>query len=172
MVHHCFVAFTICALVTAIMFYTSFVGMFIFIGVAVFLLVRSHIQYGKKEKAEHQDDIFKRMMQSKDKGEILTLLRMHFQETMTSYLRFSEESYVKITDGFINEDLKLLKKAMNAADEQKKMLKKRRRKEILGLRRIPITVAIERIPGSDLGSNSCEQMLYCLKRICELARNT
>lgn len=162
-----FVAFTICALVTAIMFYTNFVGMFIFIGVAVFLLVRSHIQYGKKEKAELQDDTFKRMMQSKDKGEILTLLRMHFQETMTSYLRFSEESYVKITDGFINEDLKLLKKAMNAADEQKKMLKKRRRKEILGLRRIPITVAIEKNTWFHLGSNSCEQMLYCLKRICE-----
>lgn len=86
---------------------------------------------------------------------------------MTSYLRFSEESYVKITDGFINEDLKLLKKAMNAADEQKKMLKKRRRKEILGLRRIPITVAIEKNTWFHLGSNSCEQMLYCLKRICE-----
>ena len=45
-----FVAFTICALVTAIMFYTSFVGMFIFICVAVFLLVRSNIKYSKKEK--------------------------------------------------------------------------------------------------------------------------
>ncbi len=57
-----FVAFTICALVTFIMFYTSFVGMFIFIVVAVVLLVRSNIKYSKKEKAEQQDDIFKRMM--------------------------------------------------------------------------------------------------------------
>lgn len=162
-----FVAFTICALVTFIMFYASFVGMFIFIVVAVVLLVRSNIKYSKKEKAEQQDDIFKRMMASKDKNEILALLRQHVKETLTSYITFSEDTYVKVTDGFIHEDLKSLRKAMNATDDQKKMLKKRRRKELLGLRRIPITIAIEKNTWFHLGSNSCEEMLYCLKRICE-----
>ena len=162
-----FVAFTICALVTFIMFYTSFVGMFNFIVVAVVLLVRSNIKYSKKEKAEQQDDIFKRMMASKDKNEILALLRQHVKETLTSYITFSEDTYVKVTDGFIHEDLKSLRKAMNATDDQKKMLKKRRRKELLGLRRIPITIAIEKNTWFHLGSNSCEEMLYCLKRICE-----
>lgn len=162
-----FVAFTICALVTFIMFYTSFVGMFIFIVVAVVLLVRSNIKYSKKEKAEQQDDIFKRMMASKDKNEILALLRQHVKETLTSYITFSEDTYVKVTDGFIHENLKSLRKAMNATDDQKKMLKKRRRKELLGLRRIPITIAIEKNTWFHLGSNSCEEMLYCLKRICE-----
>lgn len=162
-----FVAFTICALVTFIMFYTSFVGMFIFIVVAVVLLVRSNIKYSKKEKAEQQDDIFKRMMASKDKNEILALLRQHVKETLTSYITFCEDTYVKVTDGFIHEDLKSLRKAMNATDDQKKMLKKRRRKELLGLRRIPITIAIEKNTWFHLGSNSCEEMLYCLKRICE-----
>lgn len=162
-----FVAFTICALVTFIMFYTSFVGMFIFIVVAVVLLVRSNIKYSKKEKAEQQDDIFKRMMASKDKNEILALLRQHVKETLTSYITFSEDTYVKVTDGFIHEDLKSLRKAMNATDDQKKMLKKLRRKELLGLRRIPITIAIEKNTWFHLGSNSCEEMLYCLKRICE-----
>ena len=99
-----FVAFTICALVTFIMFYTSFVGMFIFIVVAVVLLVRSNIKYSKKEKAEQQDDIFKRMMASKDKNEILALLRQHVKETLTSYITFSEDTYVKVTDGFIHEE--------------------------------------------------------------------
>lgn len=162
-----FVAFTICAIVTFIMYYTSFVGMFAFIVVAVVLLVRSNIKYSKKEKAEQQDDIFKRMMASKDKNEILTLLRQHVKETLTSYIAFSEDTYVKVTDGFIHEDLKSLRKAMNATDDQKKMLKKRRRKELLGLRRIPITIAIEKNTWFHLGSNSCEEMLYCLKRICE-----
>ena len=162
-----FVAFTICALVTFIMFYTSFVGMFIFIVVAVVLLVRSNIKYSKKEKAEQQDDIFKRMMASKDKNEILALLRQHVKETLTSYITFSEDTYVKVTDGFIHEDLKSLRKAMNATDDQKKMLKKRRRKELLGLRRIPITIAIEKNTWFHLGSNSSEQMMYCLKRMCE-----
>lgn len=162
-----FVAFTICALVTAIMFYTSFVGMFIFICVAVFLLIRSNIKYSKKEKAEQQDDIFKRMMASKDKAEVLSLLRQHVKGTLTDYIAYTEQAYMQVTDGFINEDLKQLKRVMNSTDEQKKMLKKRRRKEILGLRRIPIPIAIEKNTWFHLGSNSCEQMLYCLKRICE-----
>lgn len=162
-----FVAFTICALVTAIMFYTSFVGMFIFICVAVFLLVRSNIKYSKKEKAEQQDDTFKRMMASKDKAEVLSLLRLHVKETLTDYINYTEQAYMQVTDGFINEDLKQLKKVMSSTDDQKKMLKKRRRKEILGLRRIPIPIAIEKNTWFHLGSNSCEQMLYCLKRIGE-----
>jgi phosphate/sulfate permease len=155
-----FVAFTICALVTAIMFYTSFVGMFIFICVAVFLLVRSNIKYSKKEKAEQQDDTFKRMMASKDKAEVLSLLRLHVKETLTDYINYTEQAYMQVTDGFINEDLKQLKKVMSSTDDQKKMLKKRRRKEILGLRRIPIPIAIEKNTWFHLGSNSCEQMLY------------
>ena len=162
-----FVAFTVCALVTAIMFYTSFVGMFVLICVAVFLLVRSNIKYSKKEKAEQQDDTFKRMMASKDKAEVLSLLRLHVKETLTDYINYTEQAYMQVTDGFINEDLKQLKKVMSSTDDQKKMLKKRRRKEILGLRRIPIPIAIEKNTWFHLGSNSCEQMLYCLKRICE-----
>lgn len=162
-----FVAFIICAFVTIIMFYTSFVGMFAFIAIAVFLLIRSNIRYAKKEKSEKQDNVFTTMMHSKDKNEILTLLRIHVRETLSSYLRYTEETYTQITDGFMNEDLKLLRKAESKTDDQRKMLKKRRRKEILGLRRIPIAIAIEKNTWFHLGSNSCEQMLYCLKRILD-----
>ena len=162
-----FVAFTACAIVTIIMYYTNIVGMVAFIALAVFLLVRSNIMYSKKEKAEKQDDLFKRMMASKDKNETLALLREHVQETLTHYIDFSKDAYIKMTDGFINEDLKKLKKSLNETDEQRKLLKKRRRKEILGLRRIPITIAIEKNTWFHLGTNSCEEMLYCLKRICE-----
>ena len=107
------------------------------------------------------------MMASKDKAEILSLLRKHVQETLTSYIDFSSKAYTQMTDGFINENLKGLRKALSATDEQKKLLKKRRRKEILGLRRIPAAIAIEKNTWFHLGTNSCEEMLYCLKRICE-----
>ena len=162
-----FVAFTVCALVTFVMFYTSFVGMLAFTVIAVILLVRSNIKYSKKEKTEQQDDTFKRMMASRDKNEILSLLRLHVKETLTDSIDFAEKAFSQITDGFINEDLRMLRKDMNAIDDQKKMLKKRRRKELLGLRRVPTTIAIEKNTWFHLGSNSCEEMLYCLKRICE-----
>ena len=97
-------------------------------------------QVQRKQKAEKQDDIFKRMMSTKDKNETFTLLRQHVRETLSDYIDYTEKTYVQVTDGFINEDLKSLKKGMNSAEEKRKMLKKRRRKEILGLRRIPIAL--------------------------------
>lgn len=162
-----FVAFTACALVTVIMYYTNVTGMIAFIVLTLFMLLKSSKMFGKKEGSEGQDDIFKQMMASKDKNETLALLREHVKETLTSYLKFSEEAYVKITDGFINENLKNLRKSISETDEKRKLLKKRRRKEILGLRRIPITIAIEKNTWFHLGTNSCEEMMYCLKRIAE-----
>lgn len=162
-----FVAFTACALVTVAMYYTNVVGMIAFIIITVLVLINSNRAFSKKEKSEQQDDIFKCMMSSKDKNETLSLLRQHVKETLTDYLQFSKDAYVKITDGFINENLKSLKKAAAETDEKRKLLKKRRRKEILGLRRIPITIAIEKNTWFHLGTNSCEEMMYCLKRICE-----
>lgn len=162
-----FVAFTVCALVTVVMSYTSFVGMLAFICLAVFLLVRSHIRYAKKEKAETPDDLFARMMRSKDKGETLELLRHHVRNTLCDYLSYTVDAYRQITDGFMHEDLRQLRKVSAKTDDERKMLKKRRRKEILGLRRVPMGIAIEKNTWFHLGSNSCEQMLYCLKRILE-----
>lgn len=59
-------------------------------------------------------------MSSKDKSETLALLRQHVQETLAGYVDFAEKTYVQVTDGFINEDLRSLRKAMNATDDQKK----------------------------------------------------
>ncbi|MEE1231767.1 MAG: inorganic phosphate transporter [Phocaeicola sp.] len=162
-----FVAFTVCALLTVIIFYTSFIGMLAMIAVAVFILVRSHITYSQKEKAEKKDDLFKQMMNSKDKNETWALLRQHVRQTFTSYMDYSSSTYKQVTDGFMQEDLKMLRRAMSHTDSQKKNLKKLRRKELLGLRKISINIALEKNTWFHLGSNSCEEMLYCLKRICE-----
>lgn len=162
-----FVAFMICAIVALIMYYTGFVGMFAFIALVVFMLIRSNILYKAREKAQQDDDVFKRMMTSKDKDEIFSLLRAHVKETLTGYIDFSLEAYVKVTNGFIDEDARGLRRAISETDEKRKLLKKRRRKEILGLRKLPATIAIEKNTWFHLGTNSCEEMLYCLKRIAE-----
>lgn len=162
-----FVAFMICALVVLVMYYTGLIGMFAFIALVVFMLIRSNIVYKEKEKAQQDDALFKRMMASKDRTEVLSLLRAHVKETLTSYIDFSLDAYIKVTNGFIDEDIRGLRKAISATDERRKLLKKRRRKEILGLRKLPATIAIEKNTWFHLGTNSCEEMLYCLKRIAE-----
>ena len=161
-------AFTICALVTLLMYYGGFIAMFAMIGLVIFLLIRSERAYSKKQKNEKANDtIFKQLLASQDLKERWSLLRQHVNNNHVDMFDFIMATYTQITDGFINEDIKSLRKAMIRTDEEKQALKKSRRKEIIGLRRIDKFAAIEKNTWFHLGSNSCEQMLYCMKRICE-----
>lgn len=161
-------AFTICFVVALIMYYGGGIAMLTMIALAIFLLVRSNISYNKKlKKSTTKDDLFARLIASKDKEERWTLLRQHVNNTLVQSMDFTIDAYHKVTNGFIEEDLKSLRKAVSKTNDQKELLKKLRRKEILGLRRIDNNLAIEKNTWFHLGSNSCEQMLYCLKRICE-----
>lgn len=161
-------AFTICFIVTLIMYFGGFIAMLAMIGLAIFLLVRSDRMYSKKKSEEKAaDDLFKQMMSSRDMNERWTLLRQHVTNSSADMMQFVMNAYNDIIDGFVHEDLKKLRKVMNKTNQEKQDLKKTRRKQILGLRRIDKFLAIEKNTWYHLGSNSCEQMLYCLKRISE-----
>ena len=160
-------AFIICFFVTMIMYFGGMTAMVIMIGVAAFILIRSNNKYRKKMKSEKQDDVFQQMLSSKDKAVVWNLLRQHVRENLVKVLDFAANTYGQMTDGFIREDLKSLRKAVSSTNDEKDILKKIRRKETLGIRRIDRNVAIEKNTWFHLGSNSSEQMMYCLKRMCE-----
>ena len=160
-------AFIICFLVTLVMYYGGVVAMLVMIGVAVLLLIKSNVRYRKKMQSEKADDIFRRLITSKDKAEVWLLLRRHVQENLVKVLDFAENAYMKMTEGFIREDLRSLRKAVSMTNDEKDVLKKVRRKEMLGMRRIDRNIAIGKNTWFHLGSNSSEQMMYCLKRMCE-----
>lgn len=160
-------AFIICFFVTMIMYFGGMTAMVIMIGVAAFILIRSNNKYQKKMKSEKQDDVFQQMLSSKDKAVVWNLLRQHVRENLVKVLDFAANTYGQMTDGFIREDLKSLRKAVSSTNDEKDILKKIRRKETLGMRRIDRNVAIEKNTWFHLGSNSSEQMMYCLKRMCE-----
>ena len=160
-------AFIICFFVTMIMYFGGMTAMVIMIGVAAFILIRSNNKYRKKMKSEKQDDVFQQMLSSKDKAVVWNLLRQHVRENLVKVLDFAANTYGQMTDGFIREDLKSLRQAGASTNDEKDILKKIRRKETLGMRRIDRNVAIEKNTWFHLGSNSSEQMMYCLKRMCE-----
>ena len=149
------------------MYFGGMTAMVIMIGVAAFILIRSNNKYRKKMKSEKQDDVFQQMLSSKDKAVVWNLLRQHVRENLVNVLDFAANTYGQMTDGFIREDLKSLRKAVSSTNDEKDILKKIRRKETLGMRRIDRNVAIEKNTWFHLGSNSSEQMMYCLKRMCE-----
>ena len=160
-------AFIICFFVTLIMYYGGVIAMIAMIVVAGIMLVKSNARYRKKMMLERKDDLFQRLITSRDKAEVWQLLRQHVRENLVKVLDFADRTYLQMTDGFIQEDLKSLRKAVSAVNDEKDILKKMRRKETLGMRRINRDLAIEKNTWFHLESNSCEQMMYCLKRICE-----
>ncbi|MGI6218294.1 MAG: inorganic phosphate transporter [Bacteroidaceae bacterium] len=160
-------AFFFCFLITLIMYFGGFPAMIIMIVVAVVALMKSNVLFQKRKKSDGVDEVFLRLANTQDKNEVFSLLRTHYTNTLSNSVDFALNNYTLMTDAFIGEDLKRLRKASSQLDDARELLKKNRRKEIIGLRRIDRNLAIEKNTWFHLGINSCEQMLYCLKRICE-----
>lgn len=160
-------AFILCFLVALAMSLGGLTMASILIALSIVLLVRSNIKYKKKQAEEKGDVIFNQMITSEDNAETLRLLTQHIRHGQSQFLDFVNVNYLNVTEGFISEDLSRLQKAESAMRKQRQELKQRRRKEMLGLRRIDPGVAIEKSTWFHLGVNSCEDMLYSLRRICD-----
>lgn len=160
-------AFILCFLVALAMSLGGLTMASILIALSIVLLVRSNIKYKKKQAEEKGDVVFNQMITSEDNAETLRLLTQHIRQGQSQFLDFVNINYLNVTEGFISEDLSRLQKAESAMRKERQELKQRRRKEMLGLRRIDPGVAIEKSTWFHLGVNSCEDMLYSLRRICD-----
>ena len=160
-------AFILCFLVALAMSLGGLTMASILIALSIVLLVRSNIKYKKKQAEEKGDVIFNQMITSEDNAETLRLLTQHIRQSQSQFLDFVNVNYLNVTEGFISEDLSRLQKAESAMRKERQELKQIRRKEMLGLRRIDPGTAIEKSTWFHLGVNSCEDMLYSLRRICD-----
>lgn len=164
------VAFTACFFVALAMYYGGTVVMVALIVLATVLLIRSNRRYRRKLKSEHEDDLFKRILSEKDRAEVWTLLRRHVAGTLSDMLAYTIENYTSVTEGFMSEDRRLLRRVAQAVERKKDQLRKIRRREMIGLRRINRNTAIEKNMWFHLGSNCCVQLHYVLKRMSDLCR--
>lgn len=160
-------AFILCFFVALAMSLGGLTMASILIALSIVLLVRSNIKYKKKQAEEKGDVIFNQMITSEDNAETLRLLTQHIRQSQSLFLDFVNVNYLNVTEGFISEDLSKLQKAESAMRKERQELKQIRRKEMLGLRRIDPGTAIEKSTWFHLGVNSCEDMLYSLRRICD-----
>ena len=160
-------AFILCFLVALAMSLGGLTMASILIALSIVLLVRSNIKYKKKQAEEKGDVVFNQMITSEDNAETLRLLTQHIRQGQSQFLDFVNVNYLNVTEGFISEDLSRLQKAESAMRKERQELKQIRRKEMLGLRRIDPGTAIEKSTWFHLGVNSCEDMLYSLRRICD-----
>ena len=160
-------AFILCFLIAMLMHIGGFVAACVLMALAVFLLIRSNINYRKKAEEEKGDVNFNQMMLSTDKSEILKLLSRHISDSQSDFLEYVNTTFRQITDGFIKENLGMLHKAEDTMRRKREELKNCRRKEMIGFRKIDPEVAMEKNTWFHLGRNSCEEILYCLRRIAD-----
>ncbi|KGN99560.1 phosphate transporter family protein [Porphyromonas macacae] len=160
-------AFVLAFLVAGAMKLGGVVAMVLMIVLAVVALVSSNRRYKKRKAKEKQDEIFTKMMASKDKDEIWSLLCEHIRINQANLLKFAGKNYTQITTGFMNDDIKPLRKAVRKSRNRRDQIKVVRRKEAAGMRRVEKITLIEKNTWFHLSSNHAQHLVYCLRRMAE-----
>ncbi|MCR4965347.1 MAG: inorganic phosphate transporter [Bacteroidales bacterium] len=158
-------AFIMCYLITTAIFFSSFVGMVIAIAIAVFLLFRSQAKFKESHRVDESDLLFKQLNRTQNLSERWELLKMQVRYSTVNQLQFSINCFQKVTEAFLHEEYGPLRQAVHEIETARKQLKRQRRREIIGLRKIDPVLAMEKNTWYFLSNSSLEQMLYCLKRI-------
>ena len=160
-------AFFLCFTVTLVIHFGGVVAMVLLVVVVVLMLINNNRSYKKRMAAVQQDELFTELAQTNDKDEAWALLNKHISVYQSKMVRYISDAYMQTTSGLITEDVKLLRRTLNSLDDERKNWKVIRRKELVGLRKIDPLQAVEKDTWFHLACNSCEQSLYCLKRMCE-----
>ena len=158
-------AFILAGLVATLNYLAGPVGMAITVLLAIFLLIRSHIAYNKKSAEEVRDVKMDVVLNSDDKQEVWANLSGHAAETLCHTLDYAAKTYEGVITAFAREDVRKLRSALGKIVEEKAWLKKMRRMETLGFRRIDKGLAFEKNTWYYLSSNNAQQILNTLTRI-------
>ena len=186
-------AFVFCFFLTNTMYFGSYVSMALAIVLAIYLLVRSNFRKTQKEERK-EEHLFLQIMKSKDAAIIWPLLCEHIRLGNATRLRFVIKTYCCMIDAYLHEEYQPIKRSASLIEEERKSLKRQRKQEILTMQRLtsltdnptapsmlsPIGEKPFVSPSTSgvwggltwyfLGINSCQQMLYSLKRINEPLR--
>lgn len=163
-------AFIMCYLITNLLHFGAFVAMVLAILVTVLLLIRSNMKFKDKEASNKSDQMFNQLCRTQDKTESWELLRQLCKNSWVEELSFASKCFLKVTDAFLHEEYRPLLQSTNELETARRQLKRARRREIIGLRRIDPIVAVEKNTWYFLSNSSMEQMIYCLKRINDPCR--
>ena len=158
-------AFILAGLVASVNYLAGPVGMFVMVALAIFLLIRSHMSYKNKKNEEVRDEKMDIILTSEDPGRVWNNLKAHTAETLCHTLDFAADTYESVISAFANEDVRKLRTALGKIVEEKALLKKMRRQETLGFRRINKGLAFEKNTWYYLSSNNGQQILNTLTRI-------
>ena len=137
--------------------------------VSIVILVRNNIEYKRKATADksEKEKVYSDIVASKDRVETWQLLKRYIALNEKEYFSYICGTFVALTDAFLGEDVKTLRKINNSLPKEKVAIKAIRRKQTMALRKTEPRLAIENNTWLHLAYNSNQQMIYCLMRMCE-----
>ena len=160
-------AFTISFFVALILYYGGNTSIFILIGLAVFILVRSQIVYKKRKAKENDNTTLKQLMKSTDSKEALQLMRRHTREELGTVLQYAENNFELTVTSFIHENLRGLRRAMGASKFEKQLIKQMKRTGAVAMYRLDNAVALEKGLYYYQGNDFASELVYSISRLCE-----
>lgn len=161
------IAFTICFIVTNLMHFGGFVAMVVAIGLAVYLLVRNNLSHKNRAANDTTDRLFSQIIRSKDTIECWDLIKQYVSITSENCLKNVVRNYRDLTDAFFNEEYRILKNTSSLLENQRKEVKRQRRKQIVAMRKINPLQSVEKGTWYFLVNTSLSELVYCLKRMDE-----
>lgn len=160
-------AFTICFLVTSIIYLGGTTAIIALIGLAVFMLIRSQIMYKRRKAKEKGSETLKQLMQSTDNAEVIQLLRKHTREELVKVLEFTEENFERTVTSFLHENLRGLRRAAGSVKFEKQLIKQMKRTGTLAMCRLDNNTVLEKGLYYYQGNDFASELVYSVGRLCE-----
>ena len=159
-------AFTITFFVALIIYYGGIVATVILVAVAIFALIHSQVLF-KKRKQKKEDNTLERMMQTTNNEELTALMQEHTRVELNKVLAFVEENFERISTAFLHENLRNLKRSMNAIKFEKQLLKQMKRTGTLAMSKLDNNTVLEKGLYYYQGNDFASELVYSLGRFCE-----
>lgn len=164
-------AFTICFLVALLINAGGIAAMVAMVGLAIYMLIRNQILYKKKMKKEalkeEVNNTVSKLRETTDKGEALFLFREHSREELYDVLHFAAGEFDKSVQGFMNENLRELRKVLSAVEEKKSHLKQVKRIGTLGVTQLDHDIAVEKGLYYYQGNDFASEIVFSIRRLTE-----
>lgn len=164
-------AFTICFLVALLIHVGGIAAMAAMVGLAIYMLIRNQILYKKKMKKEAMqeevDSTISKLRETKDKREALSLFREYSRDELCDVLNFASDTFNRSVHGFMDENLRELRKVMSAIEEKKSYLKQVKRVGTLGVTQLEHDIAIDKGLYYYQGNDFASEIVFSIRRLTE-----
>lgn len=164
-------AFTVCFLAALLIYVGGIAAMVGVVCLAAYMLIHNQLMYKRKQKKEAMREAVSttvsKLRETTDKREALSLFREHSREELCKVLHFAADTFNRSVHGFMDENLKELRRALIAIEEEKTYLKQVKRVGTLGVTQLEHNIAIDKGLYYYQGNDFASEIVFSIRRMTE-----